>query len=570
MYRRAKEWMKKNSLFLLCGLFVAILEVLGILLCGIADEGKTYVFQPKKVLLLVFAGAVTFVSAAAVLYGMLHGGRRFVSGGPEHSRLLSRPVFYFAALLIGWLPCWLAYFPAVYSYDGEPQLIQYTEHAFNNHHPIAHTLILGGCYDLGRFLQRMNCPLDGMAIYAFLQMLLLAGAFACGFAFLIRRGAPGRVLIAALLWCILFPVHPIMAVSTTKDTFFAAFFLMEFFALVRIMEKGERAGWADLTALCTVNLGMMLFRRNGVYIQAILLLIEAAALLCCLPSYMRLRRRTDVPAGKNRMKLWLKLAAVTLFGICLFFGTEAALLRATDAGPGEAAEALNIPLQQLARAYKSGGETMSGEDLELLYAYLPPEGLANYRPYITDGVKMYFNNALYEEDPAGFWRIYLRLFRKYPGSYLIAPAYLTMGDWFLTDTSHTAVYKNWWRDRTGYLITDATPVFAERFVKKENLLPAVRNVYEAIVTDCVYQRFLPAKLLFAPALYCFLTLFAGIAFIKQRRCGQLLPWAAAAAYFLTAAAGPCVLVRYVYPFMALLPFLAFQVLREDSSPVSVG
>ncbi len=562
MYGRVKERIKKNSLFLLCGLVAAFFEVLGVLLCGMEGEGKAYVFQFSHILMLVFTGCIAFGAAVAALYAMLHGGRRFVSGHAERSRLLSSPGFYYIALLVGWLPCYLAYFPAIYSYDGEPQLIQYTEHAFNNHHPIAHTLILGGCYDLGRFLQRLNCPLDGMAIYAFLQMLLLAGAFTCGFAFLIRRGAPRRMLIATLLWCAFFPVHPLMAVSTTKDTFFTAFFLMVFFALVRVMEKGERSGRAEMISLCLGNLGMMLFRKNGLYIQMIMLLIFTAAALRWLLPYMKTRRKTDGSVGEPRIRIWFELAAVTLLSICLFCGAEAALVRAVDAEPGESAEALNIPLQQLARAYKSGGETMSEEDLELLYAYLPPEGLANYRPYITDGVKMYFNNDLYKKDPAGFWRIYLRLFRKYPGSYLIAPAYLTMGDWFLTDTSHTSVYKDWWRDRMGYLITDATPVFAERFVKKENLLPAVRNIYEALVTDCVYQRFLPAQILFAPALYCFLTLFAGIAFVRQRRCGQLVPWAVAAIYFLTAAAGPCVLVRYVYPFMALMPFLAFQVLRE--------
>ena len=563
MYGRIKEWVKKERLFLLCGLLVAFFEVLGILLCKIAEEGKAGLFSVKNLLLLLLSGSVTFIFTVVVLAGMLYGGRRFVSGRAERSGLLSRPVFYYFALLVGWTPCFLAYFPAIYSYDGEPQLIQYTQHAFNNHHPIAHTLILGACYDLGKNLQQRNCPLDGMAIYAFLQMLLLAGAFTCGFAFLIRRNAPRRMLIATLLWCVFFPVHPLMAISTTKDTFFTAFFLMTFFLLARITEKGENPGKWELLMLCTGNLCMMLFRKNGVYIQIILFFIEGAAALCILRACQKGRSRADGFAGKSRIGVWMRLAAVTLFSICLFFVSDAALVRATGAEPGEAAEALNIPLQQLARSYKSGGERMDEKDRELLFSYLPPEGMENYRPYISDGVKMYFNNALYQENPAGFWRVYVRLFLQYPGSYLIAPAYLTMGDWFLTDTSHTLVYRDWWRDRTGYLITDAKPVFAERFVKKENLLPAVRNIYEAIVTDCVYQRFLPAKILFAPALYCFLTLFAGLAFCRQRRYGQLVPWAVAAIYFLTAAAGPCVLVRYVYPFMALIPFLAFQVVRKD-------
>lgn len=563
MYSRVKEQIIKRRLFWICGMAVAFFEVLGVLLCKIAADGKAYIFQTKNILMLIFIGIATLVLTTVILYCMLYGGRRFVSGHAEPKGLLSKPVFYFIALIIGWLPCYLAYFPAIYSYDGEPQLIQYTEHAFNNHHPIAHTLIIGACYDIGKFLQQMNCPLDGMAVYAFLQMILLAGAFTCGFAFLVRRNAPGRMLIATLLWCILFPVHPLMAISTTKDTFFTAFFIMDFFMLAQIMENGEKPLKKEMVSLCTVNLGMMLFRKNGVYIQMILLLIYAAAVLRCLPSYIKLRRKADASIKRNRITVWSKLAAATFLSVCLFFVAEHALCYVTAAEPGESAEALSIPLQQLARTYKSSKEQMNREDLELLSAYLPEKGMENYRPYISDGVKMYFNNDLYKANPTGFWRIYMRLFFKYPGSYLIAPAYLTMGDWFLTDTSHTLVYKDWWRDRTGYMITDAVPVFADRFVKKENLLPAVRNIYEAIATDCVHQRFLPVKILFAPALYCFLTLFAGIAFIKQRRCEQLVPWAAAVIYLLTVAAGPCVLVRYIYPFMALMPFLAYQVIKED-------
>lgn len=557
--------LKKQKLFLFCGFFVAFFEVLGVFLNGLAADGKAYVLQLKNILMLAVIGVLTVILVTAALYAMWYGGRRFITGAPERSKLLSKPFFYHMAMLIGWFPCYLAYFPAIYSYDGEPQLIQYTQHTFNNHHPIAHTLFIGACYDAGRFLQqKLHCPLDGMAIYAFLQMVLLSGAFACGFAFLICRNAPRRMLIGTLLWCIIFPVHPLMAISTTKDTFFTAFLLMDFFLLDQAMEDKEKFGKKDMIRLCIVNLALMLFRKNGVYIQIILFIILLTVALCCFLPFNKLRRRDCDFSKGNQAAVWIRLAAVTFFSICLFLAAERTLVYLTDAEPGESAEALSIPLQQLARTYKSNGEQMKMEDLELLTAYLPEKGLENYRPYISDGVKMYFNNDLFRENPTDFIRIYLRLAFKYPGSYLMAPLYQTMGDWFLTDVSHCLIYQDWWRDRTGYLITDVTPVFAGDFVKKENLLPMVRNVYEAIATDCVHQRFLPVKILFAPALYCFLTLFAGLAFLKQKRYRQLIPWAAVIIYFMTVAAGPCVLIRYIYPFMALMPFLAFQVLREET------
>lgn len=550
LIKKITENRKKNSLFLLCGLLVAFCEVLGLLLTGLEDEGKAYLTRGRNLLWLAVVGIVSVVLVTMALYLVWYGGKRFVRAKKESSRILSRPVFYWGAMLLGWLPCYLAYFPAIYSYDGEPQLIQYTQHAFDNHHPLAHTLFLGACYDAGQFLQqRLQVPLDGMAIYAFSQMVLLSGAFACGFAFLLRRNAPRRMLIATLLWCILFPVNPLMAVSTTKDTFFTAFFLMDFFLLVQMTECGDKPGKKEMICLTIVNLGMMLFRKNGVYIIMGLLIIFAIVTLCQLKE-------------KRRREFWGRMAAVTLLSLILFRAAEHSLIYLTDALPGEAAEALSIPLQQLARTYKSNGEQIKEEDLELLTAYLPTKGMENYRPYVSDSVKMYFNNDLFRENPAGFIRIYLRLAVRYPGSYLMAPAYLTMGDWFLTDISHCQIYQGWWRDRTGYMITDVTPVFALGYMKKENLLPAVRNAYEAIATDFVHQRFLPAKILFAPAFYCFLTLFAGLAFLRQKRYRQLIPWTAVMIYFMTMAAGPCVLIRYIYPFMALMPFLAFHVLRR--------
>ncbi|MCM1261590.1 MAG: DUF6020 family protein [Butyrivibrio sp.] len=569
--------LRKQKLFGICGGVVAVCEALGLVLTGLASDGKAYLLNPKNIALLALAIIATFILTTAALYFMWYGGRRFVNAKGENSGLLSRPCFYWAAILIGWLPCYLAYFPAIYSYDGEPQLIQYTQHTFNNHHPLAHTLFLGACYDAGQFLQQqLHLPLDGMAIYAFLQMLLLSGAFAYGFAFLIRRNVPRRLLIAVLLWCILFPVHPLMAVSTTKDTFFTAFFLLDFLMLVQAVESKDGLRRKELIRLCIVNVALMLFRKNGIYIEIVLFVIFVTAALhnlrvqkkkqseeSCQPEESS-QLESSLQAKKN-INLWTRLAAVTFISIALFLGAERALVYFTDAQPGESAEALNIPLMQLARAYKSNGGQMSAEDLEQLTAYLPAKGMENYRLYISDGVKMYFNNDLFRENPAGFLKIYLCLAAKYPGSYVMAPLYETMGDWFMTDVSHSLVYKDWWRDRTGYLITDATPVFAGDFMKKENLLPTVRDLYEAIATDCVHQHFLPAKILFAPALYCFLMVFAGLSLCKKKNYRQLIPWAAVMVYLLTMVAGPCVLIRYIYPFMALLPFMAYQVLKEEKA-----
>ena len=175
-----------------------------------------------------------------------------------------------------------------------------------------------------------------------------------------------------------------------------------------------------------------------------------------------------------------------------------------------------------------------------------------------------FNNEEFARDPAGFVRIWLSLLVKYPGSYGTAFLYHTMGSWYLTDTSHCMVYKDWWRDRTGYFITDAVPVFAGDFVRKENLCPRVRDFYEAIATDCIHQRFLPLRILFSPAFFCFCTAFCCLGLCLRRHSLYWIPALAVLLYLATVVAGPCILVRYIYPFMVLLPFLAVLTLSGQN------
>ena len=45
-------------------------------------------------------------------------------------------------IVLCWLPAYLAYYPGICSYDTTIQLAQIVEGPFNDHHPIAHTLLL--------------------------------------------------------------------------------------------------------------------------------------------------------------------------------------------------------------------------------------------------------------------------------------------------------------------------------------------------------------------------------------------------------------------------------------------
>ena len=85
----------------------------------------------------------------------------------------------FAFMLACYVPMFCVAFPGSFAYDVPYQLRQVVTGAYSTHHPLLHTLVLGGLLQLGRALGDINL---GAALYTALQMALLAGCFAltCG------------------------------------------------------------------------------------------------------------------------------------------------------------------------------------------------------------------------------------------------------------------------------------------------------------------------------------------------------------------------------------------------------
>ena len=362
-----------RALFLLffAWFFSSAGETAGLLLSGRGDgsSGRSVLLQSLVSGLVLGAGAAL---SCWILYDILKGAARTDKQPDEGSRYFSSLPGLTAGILFCWLPCWLAYYPAIYSYDGEPQLIQYTTHTFNNHHPIFHTLFLGGCYSAGKFLRAHGIPIDGMALYALLQMICLAWSMAKCVQFLASRRIGKPYLLLTFLWFAFFPVHPLMAVSTTKDTLFTAFlllFLVSFAKLLfcnqrsglprdrkteeedRLKEKGDRLtekggrltekGQLRTDSSCQESTGglpkgllaemaadglfLCLFRKNGLFMMA----GTALALLIVFLVQRERRRRAGVMLA-------------LILGVCTaFLVSDRLLVSVTGAARGEATTALS-------------------------------------------------------------------------------------------------------------------------------------------------------------------------------------------------------------------------------------
>lgn len=81
----------------------------------------------------------------------------------------------FLFILACYVPMFGVAFPGSFAYDVPYQLRQVVTGAYSTHHPLLHTLLLGGLLQLGRALGNMDI---GAAIYTAVQMGLLAGCFA--------------------------------------------------------------------------------------------------------------------------------------------------------------------------------------------------------------------------------------------------------------------------------------------------------------------------------------------------------------------------------------------------------
>ena len=112
------------------------------------------------------------------------------------SCLTGNGFFAFALILLCWVPVWLAFYPGTFRYDAEPQFYSYLDGMLTTHHPLLHTVFMGWLLSLGNDADSLTL---GVALYAGVQMVLMAGIFGVACAWLRKRRAPLGLRLAMLL-----------------------------------------------------------------------------------------------------------------------------------------------------------------------------------------------------------------------------------------------------------------------------------------------------------------------------------------------------------------------------------
>ena len=520
-----KHLKQKGFCWLWAGSFIFIFSQLLGLAINSSLLGPGGLSGIKLVLITPFALCSGFAAALTLLKALdSQFLRRFLAADKTAFRL-PYPVILLALVLL-WLPCYLAFYPGILAYDVPYQWEMYfVTGQMSTHHPIIHTLLMCGLFDLGK--QLFGSYNSGVAIYCALQLLSLSAVVSCAIYYTQQLCIPKWLKLCVAVFFAFFPGFPVLGISATKDIFFCGFFLLAIIA-------GIKATGTQHKGVCCIVFALflalsMLFRNNAVYAAAATVLVTAIFLLFTRNKKLSLRILTAL------------LAAVLCAELAF-----AALKNATDAKEGSIAEMLCVPTQQIARVYNYHFEQLSDDELETMLRYFPYNNLGNYRPDIADPVKDYFDLWVEDGSTGEFARLWISLGLRFPFTYIDSFLYNTQPLWYLGDGTLLGI-------KDCYLEMEFKQV--DPSLCQTSLLPGLQNFYIELLQNGRILDIPLLRSLAAPALYFWL-LFAAVIMLLARAKHELLfiPLLPLM-YLATLLLGPCILPRYCLAAFASVPLI---------------
>lgn len=342
-------------------------------------------------------------------------------------------LFSLLFILFCWLPYIISFYPIILSPDPSYQIKQffgirtkYADYAIlldenvvlTNHHPVMHTLLLGGCLKLGGMLVNDNF---GLFLYSFIQIAVLSMTLAYTIHYMLKNvHVSNKFAFLVLLIYALVPMFPMYALSGVKDVLFSSFVVLYILLIHRIIRKqGECFKIYHYVMMVLLLLLVILFRNNGLYV-----------LLLSFPFV--------ILAVRKKWKPFLLVFLITL-GLSTCYSKV--LLPAFKITPGSIREVLSIPFQQTARYVKYYSDELSEEDIAIIDKVLVYEDLAErYNPELSDPVKNKFNKYTTTEDLKKYFGVWLKGLFKHPGSYINATIQNVYGYFYPEKTSWYVYY----------------------------------------------------------------------------------------------------------------------------------
>ncbi len=425
-------------------------------------------------------------------------------------------------ILLGWLPVYLACYPGLGIYDGPCQLVEIT-----THHPLVHTLFIHGMNMLAQGLGWKSWLIP----YTIIQMGVLSAVFAYLLTCLKNWGFNLIYLCVVLGWIVFFPMNPLMAAATTKDTLFAASFILVLCELVKVIRGGciHWRNWFHCCYFVIVCCLLCLLRNNGVYV-----------LIAMIPFLMYYAK-----------KYYKRIGLICMAIVAGYYIYTGPLMDVVQIPKGDSREAMTMIVQPLARTYKEKVKNSLSQEEKEMIQRLFGNNAPWYESHISDAAKCQFDSKEFLDNISKYMKLYIDLGMRYPDVYLNAVLANTYGNWY----PHEIL-----PDSTCYRMYFEFPeVTAEEHGSK---FPRLYNFLQKLCRESTYLRVPFLYLVFCTGIVFWIILFLLAEVIIRRQYHKILLFIPFGALFLTILLGPVALLRYTYPLMVGIPIL-FGTTYED-------
>lgn len=431
-------------------------------------------------------------------------------------------VIFTIIFLICWIPLYLAVFPGNFTYDGPIQIEQvFGEGQLNQHHPIVHTLFLSGCVYIGNLL--FGSYAVGLAIYSWLQAIIVAISFAYMCNFMLKWKVPKIVVILSMIFLAFNPIIQLFVFTTAKDVPFGSFMLFLAIFTIELITEPEKFYNSKLLMIryvLTVLL-MSFMRKQGIYVFILL-----------VPLLIWIQR-----------KYWVKTVIISVVSIICVFSFFGPIASSMNALPSPSTEALSVPFQQIARVMNINPDSVTEEEKEVVYKFISEDALKGYIPEISDPVKNNVNEEELENNKGEFAKIWLKLGAKNINLYIQSFLYGTVGYFYPSvDTIHQwSVMMNPYT--SGSVVILSNPI-----------LPSYHNLLYNI-GHTFFKEIPIASTLVCEALPFWILVISVAVLIYKRNYSMLIIMFFMFVFWSSLLLGPVVCIRYIYPLFICIPLM---------------
>lgn len=406
-----------------------------------------------------------------------------------------------------------------------------TDILLTNHHPVAHTLLLGIFLKFGELI---GSYFAGIELYCVLQSCVFAAALTYSVIKLQEYGMSERLAKIVYLFFTLCPLFPLWGMTTFKDTPFAIMLLVVTILLYDAFKMPEKFTKTKYWVLAAALFVLLLVRNNSFYM-----------LLLLLP-FAVIHFRKD-------KKFVIKVISVMLIPLLIFkVGFTGVAFKVAGVNNGSPREMLSVPFQQTARYIVEFENEITPEEEINIRTILGGGDLtlaeiaAEYVPDRSDPVKGEYNKYATTEDLLNYFKTWFAQLVKHPACYV--EAFLNLNfSWFSSESNHDAIIYNGNTDET-------IPDYLEGLDNPEALdgaRSAVSQMVNALdripVISCLFE--------FSFYTWCYVVIF--LAMLMRKRYTELLVCLPIFANYAICFVGPVAYMRYVIPMIVCIPFVIF-------------